>query len=91
MRRSSLISFHVAPASSDMKMPPSFASMMAKRRLLSAPDTAMPALPQIGAGSPAFFVSSVHVVPPSVVLNKPPPGPPLDSECGVRLTSHSVA
>src|SRR6188474_1081155 len=91
MRQSSFTSFQVAPASSDMKMPPSFASMMANRRLLSAPETAMPALPQIGAGSPVFLVSSVHVLPPSMVLNNPLPGPPLDSEYGVRNTSHNVA
>src|SRR3954470_20763994 len=91
MRRSSLTSFQLAPASSDMKMPPSFASMIANRRLLSAPDTAIPALPQTGFGRPGFFDSSVHVLPPSVLLNRPLPGPPLESECGVRNTSHSAA
>src|SRR5450756_1508836 len=91
MRRSSLTSFQVAPASSDMKMPPSFASMIAYRRLLSAPDDETPTLPQIGLGRPGFFVISVHVVPPSVLLNRPLPDPPLESECGVRKTSHMPA
>src|SRR5678815_335594 len=91
MRRSWLTSFHDAPASSDMKMPPSLASMIAHRRLLSAPDTAIPTLPHSGFGSPVFFVSSVQVLPPSVVLKRPPPGPPLESEYGVRNTSHNPA
>src|SRR3954452_7233239 len=91
MRRSSFTSFQFAPASSDMKMPPSFASMIAKRRLLSAPDTAIAALPQIGFGSPALFDSSVHVDPPSVLLNSPLPGRALESQYGVRKTSRNVA
>ena len=33
---------------------------------------------------PVFFVISVHVVPPSVDLNKPLPGPPLSIDHGVR-------
>ena len=33
----------------------------------------------------------VQVAPPSVVLKRPLPGPPLESECGVRKTSHSPA
>jgi hypothetical protein len=65
--------------------------MMAYTRFVSAPDTDTPILPQSGGGSPAFFVSSVQVLPPSVVLNRPLPGPPLDSECGVRNTSHKPA
>src|SRR4051812_44306044 len=91
MRRSSLTSFHDTPASSDMKMPPSFASTIAHSRLLSAPETAIPTLPHSGLGSPGFFVSSVQVLPPSVVLNRPLPGPPLENECGVRKTSHNPA
>src|SRR5438874_768267 len=91
MRRSSFASFHVTPASSDMKIPPSFASTMAKRRLLWAPDTLTPTLPHRGLGRPVFLVSSVHVVPPSVLLNRPPPGPPLERECGVRDTSQRPA
>src|SRR5690349_21801816 len=58
-------------------------------RVLSEPDTLTPIFPQTGAGSPGFFVSSVHLVPPSVVLKSPVPGPPLESEYGVRNTSHS--
>src|SRR6476646_7906925 len=57
----------------------------------SAPDTETPTLPQIGFGRPGFFVISVQCSPPSVDLNRPLPGPPLDSECGVRETSQRPA
>src|SRR5688500_12787936 len=65
--------------------------MSAYTRAGSAADTVTPTLPQIVGGRPGFFVSSVQVLPPSVVLNRPPPGPPLESECGVRNTSQNPA
>src|SRR5687767_12855109 len=92
MLRSPVASFHVAPASSERYRPPfgSF-SISAYTRVPSAPDTLTPALPQRPDGSPGFFVISVHVLPPSVDLNSPLPGPPLDMPHGKRCDSHSVA
>src|SRR5439155_26277807 len=43
------------------------------------------------AGRPGFRVISVHVSPPSVDLNRPLPGPPLDIEYSTRYASHSAA
>src|SRR5687767_14469525 len=65
--------------------------MTAYTRDGSAAETETPTFPQIVAGRPGFFVSSVQVLPPSVVLNRPPPGPPLESEWGVRNTSQNPA
>ena len=91
MRRSSLTSFHVAPASSDMKTP-------AVLRLDDRVDTG-----RVGArdrdadlapdrlGQPGVLRQLGPVAPPSVVLKRPLPGPPLESECGVRNTSHRAA
>src|SRR5688500_17795841 len=83
--------FHVAPASSDRKTPPSAASISAYTRFGSAAETETPIFPQIAGGRPGFLDRSVHVLPPSVVLNSPLPGPPLDIEWGVRNTSQNPA
>ena len=64
---------------------------MAYTRFASTGDTDTPAFPHRPAGSPGFFVNSVQVAPPSVDLNRPLPGPPLERECGVRDTSQSAA
>src|SRR5438132_6740792 len=91
-RRSRFTLVHVAPPSSDRKRPPSFASTIAYRRRLSPPATAIVIFPRTSDfGSPGFFVSSFHVVPPSVDLKRPLPGPPSDKEYGVRNASHSAA
>ena len=42
-------------------------------------------------GSPGLRVISVHVSPPSVDLNRPLPGPPLDIVYSRRNASHSAA
>src|SRR5688500_4121295 len=66
-------------------------SMIAYPRLLSAPDTDTPSLPQRPVGSPGFLVISIHESPPSVDLKRPLPGPPLDMLHGVRCASHRAA
>ena len=43
------------------------------------------------AGRPGLRVISVQVSPPSVLLNKPLPGPPLDIWYSLRYASHSAA
>jgi hypothetical protein len=40
---------------------------------------------------PGARVISVHVVPPSLDLNRPPPGPPLSIDHGVRYTCQNAA
>src|SRR5262245_61234475 len=65
--------------------------MMAYTRLGSAPDTVTPALPHNPAGSPGFLLNSRQLAPPSVLLNKPPSGPPLSMLQGVRYTCQIVA
>ena len=61
-------------------------------RFGSARDTDTPIFP-IGwfCGMPGLRVSSVHVLPPSVLLNRPLPSPPLDIAHGLRNASHSAA
>src|SRR3954470_473753 len=60
-------------------------------RLESAPDTATPILPTRPDGSPGLRVISVQCSPPSVDLNRPLPGPPLDIWYSTRYASHSAA
>src|SRR3954451_21493350 len=60
-------------------------------RLESAPDTATPILPTRPDGSPGLRVISVQCSPPSVDLNRPLPGPPLDIEYSTRNASHIAA
>ncbi len=65
--------------------------MFAQRRFEFAPDTVMPMLPQIPSGRPGLRVISVQWSPPSVVLNKPLPLPPDESNQGVRPACQSAA
>ena len=44
--------------------------------------------PIVPSGRPRFPVSSVHVSPPSSLLNIPVPGPPLRLHQKLRRTSH---
>src|SRR5450759_836303 len=60
-------------------------------RVESAPDTATPILPSRPVGSPGLWVISVQCSPPSIDLNKPLPGPPLDIEYSTRKASQSAA
>src|SRR5215831_13407293 len=89
MLRSSLTFFHVAPASSDAKVPPSLASICAYTRFESAPDTDIPILPRTPLGMPGWREISVQWSPPSVDLNRPLPGPPLDIMFATRKASQS--
>src|SRR5215467_2032779 len=91
MFRLSLASVQVAPASSDLNKPPCSFSTMVYTRFGSAPDTATPIFPSTPAGRPCARVISVHVSPPSVDLNKPLPGPPLDMVYSFRYASHIAA
>src|SRR6266576_877023 len=91
MARRSLTSAHVAPASSLRYRPPFSFSTSAYTRFGFAPDTATPILPTIPRGRPGLRVISVHVSPPSVLLNRPLPGPPDDIWYSVRYASHSAA
>ena len=52
---------------------------------------ATPILPISPAGSPGLRVISFHVSPPSMLLNKPLPGPPLDIWNSRRNACHSDA
>src|SRR5438128_1247515 len=74
MVRASFTSFHVAPASSELKRPPFSFSTSVYTRFESAPDTDTPIFPTTPAGKPALRVISFHVSPPSVDLNTPSPG-----------------
>src|SRR5437773_8491557 len=60
-------------------------------RLPSAPDTVTPMRPMTPAGRPGLRVISVQVSPPSVDLNSPLPGPPLDICHDTRYASQSAA
>src|SRR6476469_1036405 len=60
-------------------------------RLESAPETATPMRPTTPEGMPGLRVISVHVSPPSVDLNRPLPGPPLDIWYSTRYASHRAA
>src|SRR5262245_14512563 len=91
MLRLSLTRRHVAPASSDENRPPFSCSMSAYTRFESAPDTETPIRPIVPAGKPGLRVISVQVSPPSVDLNKPLPGPPLDIWYSTRYASHNAA
>ena len=91
MRRSSLISSHVSPPSSLRKSPPSACSNRAYTRPEFALETASPIFPTTpDSGMPGFRVISVHVSPPSVLLNIPLPGPPEDIVYSLRKASHSA-
>src|SRR6185437_552393 len=89
--RSSLVRFHVAPASSERYTPPFDASTIAYTRLGSAGDTDTPIRPITPVGNPALRVISVQWSPPSVVLKSPLPGPPLDICHDVLYACHSAA
>src|ERR671932_2212011 len=91
MARFSLTSVHVAPASSLRKSPPLCASTSAYTRRALAPETATPMRPTTPVGRPGLRVISVHVSPPSVLLNNPLPGPPLDIWYSLRYASQSDA
>ena len=52
---------------------------------------ATPILPSMPCGRPGLRVISVHVSPPSVDLNRPLPGPPLDIWYSTRYASHIAA
>src|SRR6267378_6419431 len=91
MARLSLINFHVAPASSLLNSPPFSFSTSAYTRFEFAPDTATPMRPTTPDGNPGLRVISVHVSPPSVLLNRPLPAPPLDIWNSLRYASHIAA
>src|SRR4030095_8000128 len=63
----------------------------AQTRFESAPEIATLILPHTPCGSPPMRVISFHVSPPSVDLNRPLPGPPLDIWYSKRYASHSAA
>src|SRR5712672_573855 len=86
-----LTNAQVAPASSLRYRPPFSFSTSAYTRFAFAPDTAMPIRPTMPRGRPGFRVISVHVSPPSVLLNRPLPGPPDDIWYSVRYASHNAA
>src|SRR5580765_8124994 len=60
-------------------------------RFESAPDTATPILPSTPFGNPGLRVISIQCSPPSVDLNNPLPGPPLDIWYSTRYASQSAA
>ncbi len=91
MSASVLTSVQVAPASSDRNRPPPLASTSAYTRFGFAPETLTPILPIGSSGRPRWPVSSVQVVPPSVDLNSPLPGPPSSSSQNLRDACHIVA
>src|SRR6266581_5053141 len=91
MSASVLTSAQVAPASSDRNRPPPLASTIAYTRFGSAPETLTSILPTGPAGRPRRLVSSVQVVPPSVDLNSPLPGPPSSSSQNLRAACHIAA
>ena len=88
----SLTSFHVAPASSDTEEP---AVLVLDQRVdavrVGAGDGRRRSCRSTPAGRPGLRVISVHVSPPSVDLNRPLPGPPLDIWYSTRYASHSAA
>src|SRR5687767_9894744 len=65
--------------------------MIAYTRLEFAPETDMPMSPQMPCGRPGLRVISVHVSPPSVVLNTPEPAPPETSCHGRRCACQKPA
>src|SRR5690348_13925017 len=91
MLRFSLTLVHVAPASSERNRPPFSFSISAYTRSGFAGDTATPIFPTMPVGRPLARVMSVQVSPPSVDLNSPLPGPPLDICHSLRYASHIVA
>src|SRR6185437_3956996 len=70
-------------------MPPFFASISAYTRVLFGA-TATPIFPHTPSGSP-LPVSWFQVVPPSVDLYSPLPGPPLSDRHGSRMNWYSPA
>src|SRR5215471_8016123 len=91
MLRLGLMSFQLAPASSELKSPPFSFSTSAYTRLGSAPETETPMRPTTPLGIPGLRVISCHVSPPSVDLNSPDPGPPDDIWYSMRYASHIAA
>src|SRR5258705_2072764 len=87
----SLTNAQVAPASTLWSIRLFSFSTSAYTRFAFAPDTATPILPTMHRGRPGLRVISVHVSPPSVLLNRPLPGPPDDIWYSVRYASHSAA
>src|SRR5262245_64890426 len=81
----------VAPASVELNRPPFSFSIRAYTRFGSAPDTEMPMRPMAPRGIPGLCVISVQFSPPSVDLNSPLPGPPLDIVYSLRYASHIAA
>src|SRR6185437_11809916 len=74
MRGSPLVFFQVLPASSERYRPPSSASTIAYMRSGAAAEIAMPIRPRSFEGNP-WPSMWVQVLPPSVDLYKPEPGP----------------
>src|SRR5688500_19919065 len=91
MFRPPFTSVQLAPALSELNNPPFSCSTRAYTRFGSAPDTDTPMRPMTPRGMPALRVISVHVSPPSVDLNSPLPGPPLDIWYSTRYASQSAA
>src|SRR3954466_5471856 len=91
MLRALFTPFHVAPPSSELNSPPFSFSTSAYTRFESAPEMATLILPTSPCGSPGLRVISRHVSPPSVDLNRPLPGPPLDIWYSTRYASHRAA
>src|ERR1041385_1467053 len=66
--------------------------MIVYTRFGSAAETDTPILPSSpDEGSPGFLVISLQCSPPSVDLNNPDPGPPLDIDHSLRNASQSAA
>src|SRR6266852_6215813 len=80
----------LSPPSSERKRPPSLDSIRAYTRLEFPPETETPMRPIIPAGRPCPS-SFAQVLPPSMDLWRPLPGPPLFRLHGVRETSHIEA
>src|SRR5688572_25560576 len=91
MLRLPLTSVHVLPPLSELYKPPFSFSISAYTRFGSAPETSTPMRPTTPAGRPGRRVISVQVSPPSVDLNSPLPGPPLDIVYSLRKASQSAA
>ncbi len=86
---SSFTFVHFSPPSSERKTPPFSASTIAKTRPSLAGEGATPIFPRVPSGRPS--VSFFHVSPPSVVRQRPLPGPPLTSSHGWRATCQKPA
>src|SRR5205809_6006132 len=91
MERLEFTSVQVPPASSLLNSPPFSFSTSAYTRFGFAALVASPMRPIMPFGSPGACVISVQFWPPSVDLNNPEPGPPLDIVYSLRNASHNAA